>query len=108
MYKSFSFFDPAFVGKTTLSLASGLISTSSDPFDACGLLLDEEVFISNVSGPPGSETITVTSVIYTNPGGTIPFTGSGEFYLVNISGSGVSTSARVAGSGEITGSPSLC
>lgn len=114
MYKSFSFFDPAFIGTATAgpgpapTLYEAMISSASDPFDACGLTVDTTVWISDVSGAPGFETVTVGSKVHTEIDGTITFVGDGQNYKININGSGINTSSPVDGAGAVSGSISLC
>lgn len=90
------------------TLYSGLISTFSDILDGCFLLLDQTVYISNVGGFPPNYTISASSIIYTDSGGTTPFVGDGDFYHTQIDGSSYTTSTRINGSGNVTDSISLC
>jgi hypothetical protein len=91
-----------------ITLYSGLVSTFSDVLDGCFLLLDQTVYISNVAGISPNYTISVSSIIYTDSGGGTPFVGDGDFYRTQIDGSGVTTSSRINGSGNVTGPISIC
>jgi hypothetical protein len=86
----------------------GSISSTSHPTDACSSTLDTGCWISNTGGFPGSEVITVSSVVYTNPGGTIPFAGDGDFYHVEIDFSPVSTNCQINSTGNVVSAIDLC
>jgi hypothetical protein len=113
MYKSFSFHDPAFVAKTSgigpaPVLFGAMMSSTSDPADACSLTRDLAVFVSNVGGPPGAEVVVNGTIIYLDAGGTLPFFGDGDFYSVRVDGSSVGVSVSVLNDGVVSGVASLC
>lgn len=93
---------------TPILLYSSLISSSSDPTDACGFITNTPVYVSNIGGPSGSESITSSSVVYTDSGGTTPFIGDGDYYKIQITGSSIFTSSEVDGSGNVGGSIAIC
>jgi hypothetical protein len=64
--------------------------------------------VSNIVGASGFETVSGTSIIYTDSGGTSPFVGDGNYYKVQITGSSLFTSSQVDGSGNVGGSIALC
>jgi hypothetical protein len=70
--------------------------------------LDTGCWISNVAGIPGFETVSVSSVVYTNPGGTIPFLGNGDFYHIELDSSSIPTNCRVNGTGNVSSAVGLC
>jgi hypothetical protein len=84
------------------------ISLSSHPTDACEYITSPGMYVSNIGGFSGNETITLFSVIYTDSGGTIPFTGNGDYYKIKITGSSIFTSSQVDGSGNVVGIISNC
>ena len=89
-------------------LASATISSTSNVTDACGEALDTACWVSNVGGGPGSESVSASSVIYTDAGGTTTFVGNGEFYHVQIDLSSVSTSCEIDGTGNVISAIALC
>lgn len=91
-----------------ITLYGGTISSSSDPTDGCVLTTSVPVYVSDIGGPSGSESITSSSVIYTDSGGTTPFIGDGDYYKIQITGSGVLTSSEIDSSGNVIGPISLC
>jgi hypothetical protein len=93
---------------TPITLYGGTISSSSDPTDGCLLTTSIPVYVSNIGGPSGSESITTLSVIYTDSGGTTPFIGDGDYYKIQITGSSIFTSSEIDSSGNVIGSISLC
>jgi hypothetical protein len=64
--------------------------------------------VSNIGGGAGFETITPSSVIYTDSGGITPFVGDNNYYKIQITGSSLFTSSQVDGSGNVGGSIDLC
>jgi hypothetical protein len=93
---------------TPILLYSASISLGSDPTDACGFITSPGVYVSNIGGTIGNETVSTSSVIYTDSGGTTPFIGDGDYYKINIAGSSIFTSSQVDGSGNVVGLISLC
>jgi hypothetical protein len=93
---------------TPITLYGGTISSSSDPTDGCLLTTSIPVYVSNIGGPSGSESITTLSVIYTDSGGTTPFIGDGDYYKIQITGSSIFTSSEIDSSGNVIGSISIC
>jgi len=93
---------------TPSGLRQGSISSTSHPTDACSEILDTGCWISNTAGIPGSETVSVSSVVYTNPGGTIPFVGDGDFYHIEIDFSSASTNCQVNGTGNVDSAIGIC
>ena len=89
-------------------LYSGTISSVSNPTDACPLTLNTVIYVDNVGGFSPNYTISVSSIIYTDSGGTTPFVGDGDFYHTQIDGSSYTTSSRINGSGNVTGSIAIC
>jgi hypothetical protein len=89
-------------------LYSGTISSVSDPTDACLLTLDTVIYVDNVGGLSPNYTISASSIIYTDSGGTTPFVGDGNFYHTQIDGSSLSTSAEIDSSGNVIGPIALC
>jgi hypothetical protein len=102
------------VAPTTTTTTSGVtltfatISSTSNVTDACGEGLDTLCWVSNVGGPSGSESVSGTSVVYTDSGGTTVFPGNGNFYHVAIDSSSVSTSSQINGTGNVFGSIAFC
>ena len=102
------------IAPTTTTTTSGVtltfatISSTSAVTNACGLALNTFCWVSNVAGPSGSESVSATSVVYTDAGGTTEFPGNGQFYHVAIDSSSVSTSSQINGTGNVIGSISLC
>lgn len=93
---------------TPSGLRQGSISSKSHPTDACSSTLDTGCWISNTAGAPGFETVSVSSVVYTNPGGTIPFIGDGDFYHIEIDFSSASTNCQVNGTGNVDSAIGIC
>jgi len=93
---------------TQILLYESSISSSSDPIDAWGVVTNTTVYISDVGGPIGAESVTNLSVIYVNSGGTVIFVGDGNYYKINILGSSIFTSSEVDGSGSVISSVSIC
>lgn len=115
MYKSFSFFDPAFIGRPPVippppPLVECTITTISDPFDGCSLTSAPitTVWASSVGGPPGSEAVNAFSFLYTDSGGTTLFNGDNGQYRMFVLISSVVTSATVDPFGQVGGTVSLC
>lgn len=100
---------PTTTTTTTInSLRQGLISSTSHPTDACSEILDTDCWVSYVAGLPGGETVSVSSVVYTNPGGTIPFIGDGEFYHIELELSSASTNCQINGTGNVASAIGIC
>ena len=71
-------------------------------------MLNTGCWISDVGGFPGSEVITVSSVVYTDPSGTTPFVGDGNFYHIEIDFSSASTSCQIDATGNVVSAIGLC
>jgi hypothetical protein len=93
---------------TPILLYSASISLGSHPTDACGLITSPGVYVSNIGGTIGNETVSTSSVIYTDSGGTTPFIGDGDYYKIKITGSSIFTSSQVDGSGNAGSLISIC
>jgi hypothetical protein len=93
---------------TPILLYSASISLGSHPTDACGFITSPGVYVSNIGGTIGNETVSTSSVIYTDSGGTTPFIGDGDYYKIKITGSSIFTSSQVDGSGNVVGLISIC
>ena len=89
-------------------LAFATISSTSNVTDACGEALDTPCWVSNVGGFPGSETVSPSSIIYTDAGGTTPFIGNGEFYHIQIDLSSTSASCEIDSTGNVISGVALC
>jgi hypothetical protein len=87
-----------------------LISNLSDESNACSLPISNTVYVTNTTIDGGNTTATTTSEIYTNPAGTITFTGDGDYYalfcddLTNT----LTTNQRITPVGTINGSVGVC
>jgi hypothetical protein len=100
---------PTTTTTTTLSgLRQGLISSTSHPTDACSLILDTDCWVSNTAGMPGSEVVSVSSVVYTDAGGTIPFIGDDNFYHIELELSSVPTNCQINGTGNVSSGVGIC
>lgn len=93
---------------TTSATKSALISNSSHPTDACPYTPTVTVYISNPAGSGASQTVSTSSVVYTDAAGTIPFVGDGNYYKIIMSGSSLSTSSPVNSSGQVSSPIGLC
>ena len=93
---------------TPITLYGGTISSSSDPTDGCLLTTSIPVYVSNIVGTIGNETVSTSSVIYMDSGGTTPFIGDGDYYKIKITGSSIFTSSQVDGSGNAGSLISIC
>jgi hypothetical protein len=93
---------------TPITLYGGTISSSSDPTDGCLLTTSIPVYVSNIVGTIGNETVSTSSVIYTDSGGTNTFPADGDYYKINIAGSSIFTSTIVDFFGNVVGPISLC
>lgn len=99
---------PTTTTTTTSGLTQGLISSKSDPTDACSETLDNTCWISNIGGFPGNEVISTSSIVYMNSGGTSVFIGDSGFYHVQIDSSSVSTSCQIGTFGDVLSAISIC
>jgi hypothetical protein len=85
------------------ALYSGVISTYSDPSDACSILTD--VFCWIYTDNPAD--LTQDSIVFSDSGGTSLFIGDGEYYHIKFTAGTVYYSATVSPTGVI-GFPVLC
>ena len=93
----------------TLTLYTAGISQISDPSDACNEIIDSVCWVSYIAGIPGLETISTSSVIYNNAGGTIEFPGDGvNYWRIQITGSTRTTSAILNNNGTVGSPISIC
>jgi len=93
---------------TTSATKSALISNSSHPSDACPYTPSVTVYVSNPSGSGASQTVSTSSVVYTDAAGTIPFVGDGNYYKIILNGSSLFTSQPVNSSGQVSSPISIC
>jgi hypothetical protein len=84
------------------------ISGTPSPTDGCATTLDTDCWVSNISGAPGLEMTSSSSVVYLNPSGTVPFPGTTGEYKIQITGSSVCTSNAVASNGDVAPLGGLC
>ena len=93
----------------TLTLYTAGISQISHPSDACNEIIDSVCWVSYIAGIPGLETISTSSVIYNNAGGTIEFPGDGvNYWRIQITGSTRTTSAILNNNGTVGSPISIC
>jgi len=93
---------------TTSATKSALISNSSHPSDACPYTQSVTVYISNPSGSGASQTVSTSSVVYTDAAGTIPFNGDGNYYKIIMGGCSLFTSQPVNSSGQVSSPIAIC
>jgi hypothetical protein len=86
------------------------ISGTPNSFDGCAATLDTVCWVSNISGAPGVEMTSSSSVVYANSSGTILFPGLGgtNQYKIKITGSSICTSNAVASNGDVTPLLGIC
>lgn len=86
------------------TLFEGTISSISNVLDACGETLDTPCWIYTSTAP----TPTIGDTIYLDAIGSIPFTGTGEFYHLIFTGYTINYSTPVDNLGAISGVSGIC